>query len=83
MKSWMKEKDNVLSNEDVGRDMETVRVLQRRHQVRSYYTLHNHGYILEAVGWGRETWRLSGSSSPGRSLGGMGKDYNSNELHKV
>ena len=33
MKSWMQEKDAVLSVGDMGRDLETVRALQRRHQV--------------------------------------------------
>lgn len=33
MKSWMQEKDAVLSDGDMGRDLETVRALQRRHQV--------------------------------------------------
>ena len=35
----MKEKDNILSNEDVGRDLETVRALQRRHQVSQPHAL--------------------------------------------
>ena len=33
MKSWIQEKDAILSDGDVGRDLETVRALQRRHQV--------------------------------------------------
>lgn len=33
MKAWIQEKDAVLSVGDVGRDLETVRALQRRHQV--------------------------------------------------
>ena len=33
MKSWMQEKDAVLSDGGMGRDLETVRALQRRHQV--------------------------------------------------
>ena len=33
MNAWMQEKDAVLSDEDLGRDLETVRALQRRHQV--------------------------------------------------
>ena len=33
MKSWIQEKDTILSDGDVGRDLETVRALQRRHQV--------------------------------------------------
>lgn len=33
MKAWIQEKDAVLSDGDVGRDLETVRALQRRHQV--------------------------------------------------
>ena len=32
MKLWINEKDNVLTNDDVGKDLETVRALQRRHQ---------------------------------------------------
>ncbi|XP_068689103.1 spectrin beta chain-like isoform X1 [Montipora foliosa] len=32
MNAWMQEKDAVLSDEDLGRDLETVRALQRRHQ---------------------------------------------------
>ena len=34
MKAWIQEKDAVLSNGDLGRDLETVRALQRRHQVQ-------------------------------------------------
>ena len=34
MKAWIQEKDAVLSDEDLGRDLETVRALQRRHQVQ-------------------------------------------------
>ena len=33
IKSWIQEKDAILSDGDVGRDLETVRALQRRHQV--------------------------------------------------
>ena len=33
MKAWIQEKDAVLSDGDLGRDLETVRALQRRHQV--------------------------------------------------
>jgi len=32
MKAWIQEKDAVLSVGDMGRDLETVRALQRRHQ---------------------------------------------------
>ena len=34
MKAWIQEKDAVLSDGDLGRDLETVRALQRRHQVQ-------------------------------------------------
>lgn len=36
MKAWIQEKDAVLSDGDLGRDLETVRALQRRHQVEEY-----------------------------------------------
>ena len=36
MKAWIQEKDAVLSDGDLGRDLETVRALQRRHQVQEY-----------------------------------------------
>ena len=39
MKSWMQEKDAVLSDGDMGRDLETVRALQRRHQVNKENSL--------------------------------------------
>ena len=42
MKAWIQEKDAVLSDEDLGRDLETVRALQRRHQVQD----------LQPEGWG-------------------------------
>lgn len=32
MKLWINDKDKALANDDVGRDLETVRALQRRHQ---------------------------------------------------
>lgn len=36
MKAWIQEKDAVLSAGDLGRDLETVRALQRRHQVNEF-----------------------------------------------
>lgn len=47
MKAWIQEKDAVLSNGDLGRDLETVRALQRRHQVQELQ--------LEGWEWGRNT----------------------------
>ena len=52
MKSWMQEKDAVLSDGDMGRDLETVRALQRRHQVNKQNRLvankiTYHGFLSE------------------------------------
>ena len=47
MKAWIQEKDAVLSDGDLGRDLETVRALQRRHQVQDLQP--------EGWGWGRST----------------------------
>ena len=37
--AWINEKDQVLSNDDVGRDLAGVHKLQRRHQVRLTHQL--------------------------------------------
>ncbi len=33
LKDWINEKDSVLNNTDLGKDMHTVQALQRKHQV--------------------------------------------------
>ncbi len=33
LKDWIKEKQNVLGNEDLGKDLRSVQALQRKHQV--------------------------------------------------
>ena len=39
---WIKEKDNVLSaTDDLGKDLLANQALQRKHAVRSLYSLHN------------------------------------------
>ena len=33
LRDWMSEKQSVLTNDDLGKDMRTVQALQRKHQV--------------------------------------------------
>ena len=38
LKDWINEKQSVLGNEDLGKDLRSVQALQRKHQVKTYLT---------------------------------------------
>ena len=38
LKDWINEKQSVLGNEDLGKDLRSVQALQRKHQVTSHTT---------------------------------------------
>ena len=37
LKDWISEKQSVLGNEDLGKDLRSVQALQRKHQVNEHY----------------------------------------------
>ena len=43
LKDWISEKQSVLGNEDLGKDLRSVQALQRKHQVTSRTTTYTNG----------------------------------------